>query len=28
LIQIGQKLGPDFLHRKGGGNEDTVGILF
>jgi hypothetical protein len=28
LIQIGQKLGPDFLHRKGGGAEDSVGILF
>jgi hypothetical protein len=28
LIQVGQKLGQDFLHRKGGGNEDTVGILF
>jgi hypothetical protein len=28
LIQVGQKLGQDFLHRKGGGYEDSVGILF
>jgi hypothetical protein len=28
LIQVGQKLGQDFLDRKGGRYEDTVGILF
>ena len=28
LIQIGQKLGQDFLNRKGGAEHDSVGILF